>query len=354
MPFESVRTTSSTASSRLRSIRAARGLVLTTLLASASAFSLPSFAQEEPSSSDVAAARALGQEGVKLADAGNCAEAIDKLARAEKLFHAPTTLERLGECQVQVGKIVDGSENLNKVARETLPPNAPSAFVFAQERARKILAEAKPKIAKLKIAVAAPPDAQMSVKVDGEHVPVANLNTNRPIDPGEHVVEVSAPGYKTASGKVTLPEGGSDSIALTLEIDPNAPKVVASPTPATTTEPKGDKATTSEGSSRVPAYAALGLGVVGIGVGTVFGILASGKKSDLETACPNSVCPPGEQDTIDSGKTLGTVSTVGFIVGAVGLVAGTYLFLTSGPKSRAAAPKPTWIGLGGAGINGTF
>ena len=182
----------------------------------------PARAQEEPSATDVAAARALGQEGVKLADAGNCQDAIDRLSRAEKIFHAPTTLARLGECQVQVGRIVEGTENLNKVVRETLPPNAPAPFVQAQERAKVVLAEAKPKIAKLKIAVAGPSDVTWTVTIDGEAIPLANLEANRPMDPGEHVVEASAPGYKTARAKVTLPPGGSDSVALSLGVDPNA------------------------------------------------------------------------------------------------------------------------------------
>ena len=40
-------------------------------------------AQDEPSSADTAAARELAIEGLKLADAGHCAQAIDKLYRAE-------------------------------------------------------------------------------------------------------------------------------------------------------------------------------------------------------------------------------------------------------------------------------
>src|SRR5215471_18888470 len=76
---------------------------------------------------NVAAARSLGIEGVQLAEAGKCTEAIEKLTRAEALYHAPTILGRLGECQVNVGQIVVGTENLNRVVREQLPPNAPKA-----------------------------------------------------------------------------------------------------------------------------------------------------------------------------------------------------------------------------------
>ncbi len=306
---------------------------------------------DEPSSADVASARSLGQEGVKLADAGNCPDAIDKLARSERLFHAPTTLERLGECQIQVGKIVDGTESLNKVVRESLAPGAPAAFSAAQERAKKLLVDAKPKIAKLKIAVAAPPDAVLAVKVDGEAMPVANLNTNRPMDPGEHNVEATAPGYKIARGKVTLPEGGSDTIALALEVDPDAPKAPPVMTTTKKAEPTERGGTTTyptapaSESSRVPAYVALGLGVAGIAVGGIFGGLALGKKGDLNDGCKSGQCASSQQSNIDDGKTFGNVSTVAFIAGGVVLAAGVYLYLTSGPnKSTMAVTAPRKAG----------
>src|SRR4051812_3394754 len=82
----------------------------------------------DDSAESTAAARSLGIEGVQLADAGKCPEAIEKLTRAEALHHAPTILGRLGECQVNVGEVVEGTENLNLVVREQLAPNAPKVF----------------------------------------------------------------------------------------------------------------------------------------------------------------------------------------------------------------------------------
>src|SRR5260221_7360062 len=92
-------------------------------------------AQEEPSAADTSSARALGQEGVRLADAGNCAEAVDKLAKAERIFHAPTLLDRLGEGQVQLGKLVAGTEHLNPAARPKPGPSSPAAAAPARGRA---------------------------------------------------------------------------------------------------------------------------------------------------------------------------------------------------------------------------
>jgi len=335
--------------------RAASAVLASLAIAAAS----PAYAQEEPNAGDVAAARALGQEGVKLADAGNCTEAVDRLARAEKLFHAPTTLARLGECQVALGKLVEGTESLNRVAREPLPANAPAAFQAAQERAKKILAEAKPRIGKLRITVSAPADAQLTVRLDGELVPLASLDTNRPTDPGEHVIEASAPGHLRAHTKVKLADGGYDAVALTLEPDPNAPRsAAATAAPATSTAPASSRQSSEAAAagSRAPAYVALGVGIVGLGVGAVTGILALGKKSDLDDACPSSRCAPEHQSTIDSGQTLGTISTVGFGVGIVGVALGTVLLVTSS-SSRTTATTPAahpWIGVGGAGLRGSF
>ena len=102
----------------------------------------PARAQTE-SAEDKASARVLGTEGIQLADSGDCASAIPKLEGAEKLYHAPTTLECLGECQVALGKLVAG-KSLNRVVREPLPANAPAAFMSARQRAQKVLAPAMP------------------------------------------------------------------------------------------------------------------------------------------------------------------------------------------------------------------
>ncbi len=323
------------------------------------------FGQDEPASATISAARALGREGVKLAEMGNCAEAVEKFQRSEKLFHAPSTLARLGECQVQLGRIVDGTENLNRVAREVLPQGAPPAFVQAQERAKVVLAEARQRLAQLKIAVAAPLDSRVLVKVDGDVVPAANLNANRPMDPGEHVIEATAPGFKMSVTKIRLAEGSVDSIAVTLELDPNAqPVVTPHAEPPLASESRGDAPGRA---SHVPAYLALGVGVLGVGVGALFGLMASSKESDLDAACANKICPSNQQSTLDSAKSAGTVSTVGFVVGGLGLVSGTYLYLAS----RVAAKTPSvnaktarsatftasfapYLGLDRAGITGRF
>ena len=340
---------------------------------------------DEPSAADIASARKIGFEGIKLADKGDCAAAIDKLARAEKLFHAPTTLGRLGECQVQVGKIVEGTENLGRVAREDLPSNAPAAFVTARARARKQLAAATPRLAHAKIVVKAPPDATVSVAIDGVPVNAANVGEERVLDPGPHLVEATAPGFFKASSAINLPEGGTEQVTLKMIVDPEASRAMraaaangagqSSPAPAgsgsgggagsgggDTTRPSPGADT--PGPNRTLSYVVLGVGVVGVGLGTAFGLSTLSKRNELADACPNKTCRSTQQGNLDSAKTSGTISTIAFAAGGAALIAGGILFFTaSSPSSsgstssassnRSFSARP-YFGGTGAGVVGSF
>jgi hypothetical protein len=324
-------------------------------------------AAQTGSPEDVASARVLGTEGTRLADAGDCNGAIPKLESAEKLFHAPTTLDRLGECQVSIGKLVAGTENLNRVVREQLAPNPPPAFVTAKKRAQQVLAAAQPRIGNLKIHVDGAVPDKLTVLVDGVGVSAALLDGDRPTDPGPHQVSVAATGYRTATSDVNVREGGESSVSLKLEVDPTAVAVAPPPagtpgeaTVSATTGPASQPASASPGNSgRILSYGALGLGGVGLVVGTVFGVVALGNKSTLDKACTDKVCPVSSQSNINALGTDATVSTVGFAVGIVGVAVGVVLLVVT-HKSETAAADPLkphvspWLGIGSAGVGGTF
>jgi hypothetical protein len=323
----------------------------------------------DPTPEDIAAARSLGTDGVKLAESGDCKGAIPKLQAAEKLFHAPTTADRLGECQVNVGQLVAGTETLNRVVREVLPPTAPAAFKSAQQRAQAALTAAQPKIAQLKIHVDGAPVDQVTVTVDDEKVPSVLFDANRPTDPGAHQVKATAPGFADAAQSVQLAEGGSGSVTLTLTPSPAAAPVPApTPVPANTTPaPAADTSAPAQsaGHSKTLPIVLFSVGGAGIVVGSVFGVLALSTKSSLDGACVNKVCPASSQSNINSLSTQATVSTIGFGVGVVAAALGVYFLVTSGasgsgdakPATASASPGlwlQPWVGLGSAGVGGTF
>jgi hypothetical protein len=321
-----------------------------------------SFAQA--GSADVSLARQLGNEGLQLAASGDCAGAVEKLKRAEGLFHAPTTLTVLAECHISLGKLVDGVEELTRVSREDLGRSPPPAFRKAQARARQKLEAARARLPKLRLTVeGVSPDASMEIRIDEQAVPAATLGLDRPVDPGEHEIDVTAVGYKPATAHVLMKEGAAQSLKLTLEaIPPPAPEPIEannSTTPAPQPPPvSSSHVHTEERRNYVPGAWLLGVGAVGIGVGAVLGIVTLNKASVLSHACqPRSDCPASEQGEIDSAKGLALGSTIGFAVGAVGVGLGTY-FLLKPPKqddsaSAAVSVRP-WIGPGSAGLTGRF
>jgi hypothetical protein len=322
---------------------------------------LPADAQTA-SAEDLASARVLGTEGVRLAESGDCAGAVPKLEAAEKLFHAPTTLERLGECQIKLGLLVAGTESLNRVVREPLPSNAPAAFVNARQRAQGALTPALPRIGKLHIHVDGVSPDKVTVTVDGANVPSVLFDADRPTDPGGHEVKAVATGYKTATTTVSLKDGGTAEVALKLEPDPNAIVAPVAPIGPVPVMPLPTPAPASSGGGNGLAIAMLATGGVGVVVGAIFGGLALSTKSTLNSECPSkTACPPSAQSDINSLSTKATVSTIGFGVGIVGAAVGVILLATSHgseapqrPPSAKAPRVSPWVGLGAAGMEGSF
>jgi hypothetical protein len=344
------------------------------------------FAQgTEANAADIAAARALAVEGVKLAQAGKCDDAVDKLERAEKLHHAPIVLATLGECRVSQGRLVEGTEMLRKVLREPLPDHPSPALTKAYEHAQTTLDAAAPKIGKLVIAVSAQGEAQPAVTVDGESVSSALLGAERPTDPGEHTVEATAVGYLKATAKVTLGEGEKKPVKLELEHDPSyvapaaaaaeaphppvaeSPQSAPKPVPETPSPSEENTSKAHESPNHTAAYVSWIIGGAALAVGGGFGIAAMSGKNDLDKVCSGSSCPPSANDKLDTAKRNGTIATIGFGVGAAGIALGTVLFFTAGGSSdgheaalnaapkRAARPKlRAGVGLGNVQLSGEF
>jgi hypothetical protein len=335
--------------------------VLTASLALGSATGLALAA--DPSPQDMAQARDLGQQALAAFEAGNYAESEKLWMAAANLYPAaPTLTLGLARTQAKLGKLVLAQETYNKIIREqSQNPNPPPAFKDALEAAKTEGPAVSAKLASVVIHVEGAPNP--TVTLDGQPVSSAGLGLKRPVDPGSHVVKADAPGYKTAETSFQVAESGAAEAKLKLEKAPETPGVVTPP-------PSGDarpiEAGTGKSSNKTLAIAALGVGGAGLVFGGITGILAMGKHSDLEGQCPDGKCPATAQDDVDSYKTMGTLSTIGFIVGGVGIAAGAVLWFTA-PKETASTKGTTqtasrsatfswtpYVGAGGGGVTGRF
>lgn len=315
-----------------------------------------------PSPQDIAQARDLGQQAQAAFDAGNFAESEKLWTGATNLYPAaPTLTLGLARTQAKLGKLVLAQENYNRIIREqSQNPNAPPAFKDALEAAKAEIGAVSARIASVVISVEGPTDPV--VTIDGQTVSAAGLGLKRPVDPGSHVVRAEAPGFKAAETSFQVAESGSAEAKLKLEKASEATGPVApAPTP-TETATRAETEPPKSGSKTL-AIAALGVGGAGLVLGSITGVLAMGQHDELAGKCPDGKCANNVSGDVDSYKTMGLLSTVGFIVGGVGIAAGAVLWLTTpketagektvSPTARGFSWQP-YVSAGGGGVTGRF
>lgn len=303
------------------------------------ALALSSQAIAAPSSQDKATAKAAWNKGKKLAAQKKYEDAIESFRIADGLDPKTQYKLDLARALADTGKLVEASDLCDEIAGMEEPSSKQQ-----KQAAEKLAEKLAPRLPHLRVEVSGP--ARAIVKVDGEEVP-AGKDLKR--DPGTHSVKAEADGYRAATKDVTLTEGQKATVELSL-----AAEVVMA---------KGDEGGKKSGGTMVPAGIAFGIGAAGIGVGTVFGILAFKATGDVQSHCKGNVCPPSEAGNIVTAKTDGNVSTAGFVIGGVGLAAGLVLALTVGrgsgssdekkDKDRTVTLVPS-IGPGTVGVAGTF
>ncbi|MFT3775598.1 MAG: hypothetical protein QM820_60395 [Minicystis sp.] len=105
--------------------------------------------------------------------------------------------------------------------------------------------------------------------------------------------------------------------------------------------------------NRVPAIVLLSVGGAGAVLGAVFGGMALSQASQVKSACPTP-CTPQNPDynnlksQFDASVTKAHVSTAGIVVGAVGLAAGTVLWVLGVPKAAGTVKRT--VGPGGLSL----
>jgi hypothetical protein len=188
------------------------------------------------------------------------------------------------------------------------------------------------------------------ITMDGEVVAERLVGTAIPVDPGEHQFTFEIAGQRPLTKRLMI-----------RATEQNRREVVAFPLVAegtaagqpTSQSPDDQQANAGMNGQRIAALAAGGVGLVGVLVGSVFGLDAKSKKSKAEIYnCANGFCPT--QDGVDAwakARTAGTVSTVAFIVGGVGVATAATLWLTD--KSSNERPQ-LGLGLSGIQLRGTW
>jgi hypothetical protein len=309
---------------------------------------------------DPAAAQALFDEATALMKSKNFVKACPKLAESQRLDPGIGTQFHLAECYEGQGLTASAWAQFLEVASLA----GASGQADRQQAARKRAAKLEPRLARLRINVpVAKRITGVHVERDGIAVQEVSWESALPVDPGEHELTVSAAGYKTFVTKVNAREGQTSEVDVPqLEAAPAAAPaasaapaaaVPAAPSPSSpppeVTPKNAPAGETPPSSSGIGAGAiVLGtVGVVGLGVGTVFGLMARSKFQDSKAECSQANedrCSAAGIKLRDDSIVLANVSTIGFIAGGVALGTAGIILLTRGsskPTAGAGAGQMT-------------
>lgn len=315
-----------------------------------------------------AAARSLAGEGARACSEERWQDCVNLFQRAESVVHAPPHLLYMARAEEKLGHIVRARELYLKISREHLADSAPQAFKDAQTAAADGAQKLEPRIAYLTIQLAGDGGKPVEVTMDGEAVPAALIGVPRPVDPGEHRLEGKGEHLSAAPQAVNLADGQRAAATITFVAAPDAAAVAAAPVAAQSASAATPEDSGSGGTNtmRIASYAAFGVGVVGLGIGTGFLLSSASKRSDADKLyadkCPCSKDDPAAAQVAsldDSARSAQTISIIGFVVGGVGVATGTVLFFLSGkkdtePSSTVTGKIEPWIGLGSVGVSGTY
>lgn len=291
-----------------------------------------------------AAAEALFVEAKKLAAQGKYAEACPKFAESNRLDRGAGTLIHLGDCYEKNKQTASAWATYKEAASAAQALGRKDWEKLATQRANAL----EPKLARLTIVVDKGNGA-IEVSRDGTSVSQASFGVPIPVDVGQHTVEATAAGHKPFTTTATVAKDGE---SVEVKVPKLETEAVAAPEPAP--KPAETAAVTTPnpsdggGGQRTIGFVVGGIGVAGLAAGAITGLMAMGKSSDAKAICAtDGPCASREAvDASESAKTLGLVSTIGFIAGGVALAAGAALVFTA-PKEgdtvakTAGARRPT-------------
>jgi hypothetical protein len=297
-------------------------------------------------------ATAFFVKGSDFYDHGRFALALEQFKQSYAVVPSPNSHFYIARCLAALGEHRDAYRAYNEVMAE-VDARAPgdTKYVKTRDTARQERDDLNPKVALVTIT---PPAAKLdlSVRVGGELIPRDQWSSPIAVKPGLIPVEITIAGQPAAAQSLTLSAGEKRAIVLDA-----SPAVQAATARANGTDKPRD---TGSGSVLRPlAYAAGGVGVVGMVMFAVAGSMSKSTYSSLEKQCGQGPCPSNLSSDISKGKTQQTVANVGLGLGLVGLAAGTTMFLLAPSGKKGDAPKKKagaelQIGAGYVGVAGQF
>ena len=299
----------------------------------------PAFAQHD-TKIQRQAAQDYADSAFDLMQKGRYDAAAVLFRKADESFHSPMFLLFGAEAEQKRGQLVEARSLLQRILDEELADDAPQAFRNAKKEAKTRAEQLDARIPTVTITVTGADAADTTVMLDGRELTAEELGRPLQVNVGSHEASATVADGVGDRRRFDVAEGDERRIALTL--------------------PEADDVAAADSPSWLWPSVAYGVGAVGLVIGVGAGAAFLGELSDLESACAAhgsdpTVCPAERRDDADSVKTLGTVSTVGWVVAVLGVAAGTALLLVDmGDDDAGVSMSVLAVGPSGFALEGRF
>jgi tetratricopeptide (TPR) repeat protein len=297
---------------------------------SAAAFGIFMLMQGSLAYADPAAAEALFREGRALLERGELAPACEKLEASNALDPSSGTLLNLAACRLRQGRTATSWAHF--LSAQRLAENQMRTEQASEAKRRAL--ELEPRLSTLTLLAPEAP-AGLEVRRNGQIVQLASLGTAVPVDPGQVVIEVSAPGYQSERLELTLGEAADRRVLKIPTLRQAIARGLVAPSASTSPDAARRDGPARARSSALP-WVIGGAGAGALLAGSVFGVLALSSNSTAEEQCnagKSLECDETEQRR--NGQAL--ASSVGFGVGLVGVgVAAIWLLADGSGRPRSA------------------
>jgi hypothetical protein len=277
---------------------------------------------------DPAAARALFEEGRRLAESSDYDAACVKFEAARKLYTSVGVLLNLADCYETSGRFASAWATFGEAASAADRIGRTDAAAEARRRQ----ADIEPRLSHLAIRVLHE-EPGLTIRRDGIEVPPPAWNQVIPVDPGPHEIRAEAAGYVpwTASIRVS-PQDPTQTVDVPelrpSEMTQRATNAESKAAPSGLA-PEGRIAAPvvmqpPPSGQRVAGALIGGAGVATLVVGAILGLVAKGHDSAAELEKGS-----GRQTDSASAVRLGNTATVVAVIGAAASAAGGILWLTA-------------------------
>lgn len=308
-----------------------------------------------------AAAAALFDEARRSMAAGKNAEACPKLEVSQRLWPGIGTLFNLARCYEAVGRTASAWTTYRDVLGQAVAAGQTRRADVIRERVQAL----EPMLTKLVLEVQSPEEG-LKVTRDGIDAPQLLWGVAVPVDPGEHVLRASAPGYTDWEGSALVDGHGT---VFTIRVPSLVPLVAASsgpdlPTlqgprseaPTAVTPPLANE-TAREFPSRWQIPVGIGgvaLGGVGVAAGVGLGLMAKAS-ADAADCNQSNLCSEAGLSQRNDAVRLGNIGTAVFVGSAALGVAGAVLLLVAPPRADAtAAHVQLTVGPAAVSVSASF